>query len=309
MQTEIVRFIKRAVRQGTWPILQRYRVLRKILDLPQVSIPNEAEYEIHAMVCENDALMLHWALRSFLHHCDVPIGIVIHDDGTCSAETLERFRTAFVGAQIVPRAVAAETMARILSPHRGMFEWWKSNVAATKWIDCYCLGRAEQIIFLDSDVLFFARPSELFHLRESAVWMKDVAYMLHLDPEEVAANFGGAQPPQLNTGLGRVPRRWFDLEVACRVKELIRTPSVQSRAIIRGLPKIDDMTFHAVITGVNGGGSYLSEAYAVATEPGLRSTVAKHYVCPQRFGFFEEGIPRVAKQLEVPLAHWLTERG
>ena len=51
------------------------------------------------------------------------------------------------------------------------------------------------------------------------------------------------------------------------------------------------------------------ELLITETEPGLQGVVAKHYTTPARFWLYEEGIPRVARQLDLPLPRWFRERG
>jgi hypothetical protein len=308
MKSELARFIKRGLRQGSWPLLQRYAVLPKILDLPAIEFPHASDFCVHIRVCERDALMLHWAIRSFARHTPMPCTLVIHDDGTCSRKTLASFANKFHGAEIISRKDASKRISKKLQLIPDLWLWWQNSFEAIKWFDFYLLGKSKYIIFLDSDVLFFASPSALFENLDRAMWMRDCFDSLYIDRHQSHALFGKTELPQLNSGLGRVPREWFDLNVAQEVFRFMLNDDIRSRAIHLGLPQHDDQTFNAILTAVKGGYDYLPTSYQVATEPGLKDAVAKHYTTPSRFWFYEEGIPRTAAQLKFKLSRWLRER-
>jgi hypothetical protein len=308
MSLELARFMRRGLRQGTWPLLQRYAVARRILDLPPVTVAAHSDFTLHLRVCERDAVMAHWALRSFLLHASVPCAVTIHDDGSCRPQTLRQFATAFRHCQVYGRDEAYRAIAPQLASFEALAEWARRDYAAIKWLDVYLLGRSRHVIFLDSDVLFFADPVALFAAGDHALWMKDCFRSLYIDDDEAALWYGVPRLPQLNSGLGRIPRHWFDAALAADVLRRLQSPALVERAAARGLPGRDDQTFNAVLAACKGAWRYLPDDYCLAMEPGLGACVARHYVGPRRFGFYEEGLPRVARQLGLKLPRWLSER-
>jgi hypothetical protein len=272
-------------------------------------VAKKSEFAVHIRVCEQDAVILYWAVRSFFSHCGVPCQLVIHDDGSCRQETLDNFRKTFVNAAVYSRNEAICIIAPQLEQFSELKHWWRSSFTGIKWIDYYLLGKTKYVIFLDTDVLFFKPPNEMFETKNHAVWMKDCFESLYFDSDDSFRLFGVRTLPQLNSGLGRVPRDWFDASLAQNVLTHMGAPEVVRRAKNLGLPKHDDQTFNAVISACNGNWSLLPDSYQVATEPGLGRIVAKHYVTPRRFSLYEEGIPRVAAQLDLELPRWLRERG
>lgn len=305
---EIMRYVRRGLRQGTWPILQRYCVARKILSLPPTRVAKKSDFNIHIRVCERDAIMLHWAVRSFLMHASVPCQLTIHDDGTCRRRTLESFERSFVNVRVYRREEALRLVGPRISRFPKLDLWQRSTYTGIKWLDYYLLGQSRFVIFLDSDVLFFKNPVQLFQNMDSAYWMKDCFYSLYFDREEAARWYGVGELPQLNSGLGRIPRAWFDAALAADVLTRMAHAEIDQRSIARSLPKNDDQTFNAVISACKGSWAYLSEEYCLAMEPGIGSCVARHYVGSRRFWFYEEGIPRAARQLGIRLPLWLSER-
>jgi hypothetical protein len=162
-------------------------------------------------------------------------------------------------------------------------------------VDVYLLGETPHVVLLDSDILFFADPEELFRDSPEAVWMRDSSYMLYVKPEESVRLFGGQPLPQLNSGVGRIERGRFSLDLAEALLAHLKVPR-------------DDQTLHAVTTARRPAFGLLPDTYDCATERGLRGLVCKHYTNPFRFMYYEEGIPRAAKLLGLPLPRWLRER-
>jgi len=252
---------------------------------------------VHVHLCQAQATMLHWMLRSLIRHTQVPFRVMVHDDGSCSPETRSELLEKFEGLEFITRSEARERIPPLLKNHPLLRQWWPTTERSwnVKWIDAYLLGDSRFVLFLDPDVLFFANPTELFQRTSQTLWMEDICYMLEIDPQESVRLFGGYPLPPLNTGLGRIERCRFSLDMAERVLQVQREP--------RG-----EMTMHAVITAQRRDFSLLPSSYRIATELGLGSVIAKHYVTPYRFWFYEEGIPRVASDLGLPLGRWLRER-
>jgi hypothetical protein len=295
-RSELGRYLRRGFREGTWPLLQRFVVAPRILRQPPIQIHRSDTFEVHMRICERDALLLHWSLRSLLHNCQQRFGVTIHDDGTCSTQTLSIFAEKFPGAKIITRSKAASHIMPLLDSFPNLRQWWPTTYRAIKWLDVYLLGDTTYIIFLDSDVLFFREPLDLFQECSTTVWMRDVAYTLYIDAQESVALFGGFPLPPLNSGLGRMERSRFNLSLAEKVLIHLKQPR-------------DDQTLHAVITAQYPDHDLLpSHAYNCAFNLGLEYMIAKHYTTPFRFWLYEEGIPRVARILKLPLHHWLTER-
>jgi hypothetical protein len=252
--------------------------------------------------------MLHWSLRSFFQHTKTPLQLYIHDDGSCTAETLAKFREKFQGANVISRQEAQVRISGLIGHLPEIVHWWQQEYIAVKCIDFYLLGESKWVVVLDPDVLFFSEPIAVFTNDTRALWMRDCVYSLYIDPEEAQLHFG-VIPPQVNGGLGRMLRSSVDFGLLREVVRFKADSAIQQRGRDRGLPKCEDQTYHALLTARQRNYELLPAAYQVATEPGLQGVVAKHYTTPARFWLYEEGIPRVARQLGLSLPRWLRERG
>src|SRR4029077_733560 len=137
-----------AVRDGSWPLLQRYFVFPRILDQPSATCSRNAEHAVHVLVCEKDALMLHWCLRSLLLHSKTPFTVYIHDDGSCSADTLRQFQKTFGGARVLARAEATAIVEPKIANYSELVKWRRADYIAAKCIDFYLVGDERYIVIL-----------------------------------------------------------------------------------------------------------------------------------------------------------------
>jgi hypothetical protein len=308
MKSEFLRFTKRSVRQGTWTLLQRYLVAHRILHLPPVEFARASDFCVQMRICERDAILAHWTLRSLHHHLREPVMVMVHHNDECSKSTLISLREKFRHIQLVSRTEALAELAPKLRPFPILQHWRNTNYGAIKVLDFYLIGRGKYSVFLDADILFFKEPSEVFERSDEHLWMKDCWYWLALEPNESQSEFGGNALQTINTGLGRVTRGSMNLKLLQDVYEYLHRPKISARWQAKGIVDADDMTYNAVLSASAGGCRLLADTYPVATEPGLHGLVAKHYTSPVRYWMYEEGLPRVAKQLGMQLPLWLRER-
>ncbi len=295
MIRDLLRFSKRGARQGSWALLQRYVVLRRILSLPPAKLDVAGDICAHVLLCEKDAVMFHWLLRSLLNVWRGPFQVMVHDDGSLTQRSIASIRASFPGVEVVERREAAVRMSALLAGQDELLEWWRTSHWATKALDVYMLGNSRFVLILDPDLLFFGEPLELFVDQPTSIWMRDSSYMLDVDPQESVARFGGHPLPELNTGLGKIERSRFNLELAAKLLHHLRKPS-------------NDMVFHALMTAQSADFRLLPSTYDCSLERGLKGVIARHYTNPVRFWYYEEGVPRVARNLGLRLHPWLRER-
>jgi hypothetical protein len=296
VKSELFRFGRRAVRQGSWPLLQRYVVGPKIFDLPAQSIASKSPYEFHIVAGMRQELMLHWCLRSLLNHSDRPIAVFLHSDGTLSPTMISRAKCCFPGLVVVEKEQADAIVENELAKFPCLRRLRSSRETAwvgIKAVDPFLFGTSDDVYFIDTDVIVLAPPVTFFDARRTC-WSKDSWWSLDLTPEELLS-YSSRPFPQLNTGIGKLSRRRF-------------RPEVLERYLYLEQHVRNDQILLALLT-VEGDWELLDEElYGLASEVGTKGRVAKHYTTPFRFLFWEEGVPTAARDLKVPLSHWLTLR-
>jgi hypothetical protein len=164
-----------------------------------------------------------------------------------------------------------------------------------KLVDPVVFGRADRLLFLDSDVLFFAQPTELLDVAGDdghvSVFNRDNTSWYTISPQLAQERLGIEMPECLNAGLGLVPRASLDLARADQWLEAVPELLAQTW--------LTEQTIQALYAGANGL-RFLPDTYGLSREPGLtsatgRDLVAKHYVSHPRPHLFREGIPHVLR--------------
>lgn len=290
------RFFKRALRQGTWPLLQRLLVYPKVLRLPPVRFAGNATHAVHTVVRERDAIMAHWMLRTLHHFAPTPLSVTLHLDPTVSPGTARLVAERFPDARVVSHDEAmARVMPQLLGRSR-LARWRESSAWAIKAVDTYLLGTSRWMISLDCDVLFFGPPLELFEESPAAAWMEDGNYALDVPPAAGVDGLGLRPLLPINTGVGRIERGLFEPAIAERVLGMVAEP-------------VNDQLIHAALTAQVADAALLPRGpYNYVKERGLEGRIARHYTTPYRFLLIEEGVPRAARLLGLPLPAALRER-
>lgn len=292
----IRRFLKRALRQGSWPLLQRLIVFPSVVRLPPIRFEGNQTHAVHMVLRERDALMAHWMLRTLNHFKPAPLNVWLHPDGTVGTRTLKGLARSFPDARIISHAWARKRVSEMLGDFPLLRRWSESSPWAVKAIDIYLLGETRWVVSIDTDVLFFGQPAALFEEMPSAVWMEDGNYALDL-PREAGSSLLGLTPLMpINTGVGRIERGLFDAKIAEQVLASVPDP-------------VNDQVIHAAFTARAADATLLPiRSYNYVKELGLEDRIARHYTTPSRFLFVEEGVPRAARILGLPMPRFLRDR-
>jgi hypothetical protein len=158
----------------------------------------------------------------------------------------------------------------------------RRNPTTLKLFDFFLMTRAQVVITIDADILFFRRPAELLDgACPPNKYNRDESYFYTLGLEELHRRFGLRPVSFINSGLSRVFRE-----------------SINFAAIERCLQDEDlfadqwvtEQTLHALCSE-GPQPELLSHRYLVSTKPGLEpDLVCKHYPGTGRYLLYEEGM-------------------
>ena len=139
------------------PYDPRPAVYRRILETRPVPMPAQSDLELHMLVSERDFLRSIWALKSFFHYSGLPARLVIQSDGSLTPASLDHYREHFPGCvihadhdHVVRDALAGHPLCQFFLGHHAI---------SKKLLHPLLLSRAESILIMDSDILWF-RSSE-----------------------------------------------------------------------------------------------------------------------------------------------------
>ncbi|MCH6257906.1 hypothetical protein MLD52_15210 [Puniceicoccaceae bacterium K14] len=229
-----------------------------------------------------------WSATSFIKQFGTALPVIIHDDGTLTSQMKSRIKTQMPGIRIICReesdAIAEEKLANY--PNCLKFRSTYNN--SIKLFDPWLVADAEDIISLDSDLLFFAPQKEIIEWsqgeRKTNLWNEDTQTAYTIPPAEIHADLGIKMIERINSGFGAVARESFDLDL---LEKYLSHPKAFSH-----FWRIEQTGF--AIMSCKFSTKLLPSKYLISTDTSFgipEGTVMKHYIGAVRGLFYTEGIP------------------
>ncbi|MBS0555642.1 MAG: hypothetical protein JSS47_24440 [Proteobacteria bacterium] len=162
----------------------RERCDREALATRPVDTGQDApHFEVHMLLGHRHVGMALWAVKSFLKACERRFAVVLHEDGSLTPEDVAALEHHLRGVRIVRKAAADEEMDARLRPYPNCHDYRYANklhsdhrnagynmhIFAVRLFDFNFYSRATKRMFLDADILFFRRPTEILN------WIDDPA--------------------------------------------------------------------------------------------------------------------------------------
>ncbi len=238
-----------------------------------------------------------WALKTFYSHSQQPFPLYLHDGGLFDSQ-VKALKRHFPNATFISKEYAEQHTVELMRS-QGLTKsiaYRTTNVSTKKLFDFYLLSKAERIISIDSDIVFFRHPVELtcpaMDVRKN-VYNRDCSDWYSISVEEIEHEFGLVVPPRVNSGLNSVWRESIRFDL---VEEWLQyAPLFQNRWVT-------EQTLHAMCSTVFGL-SFLPPTYMVGTSPGLvEGVVCKHYPSEPRIWYYREGMPLALRNLSQSFA-------
>lgn len=291
------RTLRRIQAEGPSEAFLRWRQWSGVLNTAPVrtDVPGSGPLEVHLLCHGGDYLCAIWALKSLCLTSGVRWPVVIHLQGRTTSTMRRRLRRHLPDARLVEQGEADAVVGQALahgSPR--LLEARRQSPFMMKLVDPVLLTRADRIVVLDSDVLFFRDPRELRAHAEaestaSWVFQRDPISTYNVTEAEARSAFGIAMPDRVNSGIAVIPRRLVDLRLCERFLEHpdVRRPSGWI-----------EQTLFALCAGARGNVEFLSSSYVISLERGLDydALTARHFAGPSRPLLTEEGMPYASLQ-------------
>ncbi len=288
-------------REGWGNAWRRWQVTPRVLASPPVrtrspDTSTAAPAEVHVLLWERDYLNGLWATKTFYAASGVDWPLYWHQGGPLSSRAVARLRKHFPDSRWIKAADADREVDAELG-HRGLANCRTGRSKAfmlRKLIDPYLYGRADYLLLLDTDVLFFARPVELLDaVAERAgvsLYNRDRGYWYNLTPDAARDRYGIDLVPEINAGLGLVRRAGVDLPLLDR---FLTDPDAFAD------PWLTEQTVQALLASKYGV-RHLPDTYGLSTDRGLSTPdgsplVCKHYPGHPRVHLYQEGMPHVLR--------------
>ncbi|MEO7317841.1 MAG: hypothetical protein ABIZ56_02505 [Chthoniobacteraceae bacterium] len=262
----------------------------RILSMPPLDFPEDRSGEIHVLTSEDDWLNLIWALRSFHKSTGRNYALCIHDDGSLRAKAMGILRTTFPHARIISRSVSDARMAEVLAAFPGCRGLRTTNKLSLKVFDFAAFLEADRMILLDSDILFFDKPTALLtalhdpHFTHNTL-NKDWGDGYTIDLAATRPFLDFDCPPRLNSGLGVIHKSSLRLDW---IEQFLTLPGILSH------PHQIEQTLIALCSAKHGF-TMLPAEYDVHLGPRNPSAPSRHYAGPTRPLMYSEGIAELVK--------------
>ena len=283
--------IKQKYEHGLQTAYYRDTVRKQILDTKPMVGKTSKRAEIHVLTSATDWLNLIWALKSFYHYSQRNYALCIHDDGTLDQKHYAIFHHHFPDAKIIDRPSADRKILSELQQYPRCLEFRQTNHLAPKVFDFLAYLESDRLLLLDSDVLFFAKPTELLNRIENPNYQynsvnADVASAYTVNPTLVKEQMGFELQERFNSGLGLIHQQSLNLDW---IEEFLGLPE-----IIGHFWRIEQ-TLYALCSSKYGV-ELLPEEYNVRLNKGINSSPSRHYVGAIRHLMYGEGIKQLIHQ-------------
>ncbi len=223
-------------------------------------------------------------MKSFYHFSQVSYPLYIHDGGLLPWQG-EQLTAHFPGAKLISLAEGDHATLDFLrakgwdrcAEYRGL------NPTCRKLFDFFVLSRAERVLSIDSDIVFFRCPTELLDAAGDGrnFYNRDESDRYSMSGDELEKAFGIRPPACINSGLSNVRRESMDF--VC-INKWLQNPKLFADRWVT------EQTLHALCSTMHGV-AFLPDIYLVSTRPGLSSNlVCKHYPGFWRPLLYSEGM-------------------
>jgi hypothetical protein len=287
--------LRGGLRASYWREVVRPRILRT----SPVTSTDDPRCEIHVLTSAGDWLDLVWALKSFYRHSGRSYRLCIHDDGTLGPERMATLATHFPQARVISRSEADGAVLPALAFHPRCREFRKTNHLSPKVFDFAHYLTADRMLLLDSDVLFFAEPTELLRRIEDANYRKncangDVASAYTVEPADAKRLAGVDLIERFNSGLGLIHKDSLRLDW---LEEFLGLPGV-----IGHFWRIEQTLF--ALCSSRFGAELLPPEYDVRLIGEVGAAPSRHYVGRIRHLLYGEGIRHLVRRGFLHRAPW-----
>jgi len=276
-------------REGWRRAFRRARLQSPIIDTKPVRTSKQGPVEVRALTWRKDWVNLIWTLKTFYRFAQVDFPLFIHDGGLTRRQAV-RLEQHFPDATLVTWADADERITSYLRS-RGLLRCLDFRLRShfgRKLLDFFVFSESERIISLDSDVLFFRRPSELIACPNGVrrnLFNRDGDYWYCLGLDEMEVTFGVRPEPRINSGLSSI---WCDSMDLDRIEAWLAEP------VIHEVPWLTEQTLHA-LSSTAYGVELLPDTYASGdTSLPIERRVCHHYPCAFRQRMYDEGMTYLA---------------
>ncbi|WP_030008240.1 hypothetical protein, partial [Picosynechococcus sp. NKBG042902] len=267
---------------------------KKILDTAPITRTDSKLAEVHTLTSSKDCLNTIWSLKSFYVFSEENYALCIHDDGTLNDQDKLEILKHFPNARLIERTMADREIYQKLQSYPSALKMRENNPFSLKVFDFTYFSNTDKILFIDSDILFFAKPTDLIERINNSnyklnTFNKDWNYGYSPDIEKIAKYINFELIPYINTGLGLIHKISMSFE---KLEHFLSIPGIQDHPYGGRA----EQTLIALCSSEYGF-EFLSSDYDVNIEKITPTdSPCRHYVSPIRYLMYKEGLKRLEQR-------------
>ncbi len=251
--------------------------------------------ELHTMCHGGDWLLVMWMLKSLHHFAGRLPPTVIHVQKQLKSSAAAALRFHFPNARVIQPDQAEQLVgAHLIS--QGLvrtLHWWHRSPIMHKLVTVQALCSSTNLLWLDSDILFFRRPSVCLDVADSPLsriyFQRDCLDSYTLTVDEARDQLGINLLPRINAG---IVLRAKDSIALRQVEDLLQNPEVAKPS------GHIEQTLQALCACSTQQVEFLPESYALSMERSLdpSNLVCRHYAGPSKQWLTTEGMRWLIRQ-------------
>jgi hypothetical protein len=265
------------------------RIAEAIVSRP-LRTHSDAELAIHTLLCHDHLPYYLFCISTFLSFSGLRCSVFVYDDGTLEEEDRVILEATVQGINVIAPVQYARQLSRQLYPHCHRF--MTEHPLGRRLIGIAVMNTASRFIVLDSDVLFFKRPTDIVRW-SSWPGIKSMFNRDSLRDESVCfgeqefARFGGRAVPYFNAGLLCTSSSIIDLPVIEGILNYLYTAGYTGQWMW-------DQTIWAVLVSRHSyrplpRSYHFQNRFSNDRRIDLTQLISKHYSEPRDI-FFSEGV-------------------
>jgi len=268
--------------------------LRKQVAFTPPSPPanKDISFSPHALACHRDILLTVSSCKALNLAASTPLPWIFHDDGSLTPNDCRLLKHQFPGCRVILRTESDAAYASSFTRYKQLTLLRRRHLMLLKLADLFVYSSRERILYCDSDILFFKRPTFLLSCLEGSgqvnYFNKDIATCYVASPSVVRKLTGVEPPERINAGLSVLNRPDISLD---KIDAVLSSLDARRYDAWSYYNHLIEQTAVAVLTAASGNGcQHLPEEYDVRFDSPLAQVTTRHYVGKIRHQYELEGL-------------------
>ena len=275
-------------------VYYKYLYKKNIYKTNSVVCGHDDSFDLHTLTCQKDFVNTIWSLKTFYNFSEKRPRLFIYDDGSLSIDSKKILYDHFISCEIICRDKFNCDMEIFLKSYKSCLKYikFKSFYCALKLFGPMYYTRSDQILYFDSDVLFFNKPNEMLEHIENGTpfFMSDYQNAYSNSLELLEKMIHVKLMDKMNAGLFHVAKRDFADNMELVDSYFRKVPDIGSNdwRVNR-----HEQTLVAILLS-KANGVRLGHDYQISKQPITDKTVCHHFVHDgSRPDFYRIGLRRL----------------